>query len=86
MEDDEVDPLAAVDLQSLSLDELPTDESTRLMDIIPISKSWYNKIIWASTRENLSSGVCQQQRRRQACGSAQSEQCLCYSLIGKYRI
>ena len=45
MEDDEVDPLAAVDLQSLSLNELPTDESTRLMDIIPISKSWYNKII-----------------------------------------
>ena len=45
MEDDELDPLAAVDLQSLSLDELPTDESTRLMDIIPISKSWYHKII-----------------------------------------
>ena len=28
-------------------------------------------------------GVCQQQRRRPACASAQSDQCLCYSLIGK---
>ena len=29
-------------------------------------------IIWAPTRENLSSVVCEQQRRRQACASAQS--------------
>ena len=36
--------------------------------------------IWASSRENLSSGVCEQQRRRPACASAQSDQCLCYSL------
>ena len=26
-----------------------------------------DKIIWASVRENLSSGVCEQQRRRPAC-------------------
>ena len=35
----------------------------------------------ASTRENLSSGVCKQQRP--ACTCAQSDQRLCYSLIGK---
>ena len=31
-------------------------------------------IIWASTRETLSSGVCEQHRRRPACASAQSDQ------------
>ena len=30
--------------------------------------------IWASTRENLSSGCCEQQRRRPACAYAQSDQ------------
>ena len=30
--------------------------------------------------------VCGQQRRRPACASPQSDQCLCYSLIGKYHI
>ena len=29
---------------------------------------------WASTRENLSSGVCKQHRRRPACAYAQSDQ------------
>ena len=42
--------------------------------------------IWASTLGNLSSGVGKQQRRRPACASAQSDQCLCYWLIGKYPI
>ena len=42
--------------------------------------------IWASTRENLSSGVCEQHRRRPACASAQSDQRLCYSLFEKYHI
>ena len=41
---------------------------------------------WASTRENLSSVGCEQQRRRPACASGQSDQCLCNSLIGKYHI
>ena len=41
---------------------------------------------WALARENLSSGVCEQQRRRPACASAQSDQRLWYSLIGKYHI
>ena len=36
--------------------------------------------IWALTQENLSSGVCELQRGRPACASAQSDQCLCYSL------
>ena len=35
----------------------------------------YIIIIWASTRENLSSGRCKQQRRRPACASAE-ETCL----------
>ena len=37
-------------------------------------------------RENLSSEVCEQQRRRPACASAQTDQCLCYSLIRKYHV
>ena len=39
---------------------------------------------WASKRENLPSGVCEQQRRRPACASAQTDQRLCYLLIEKY--
>ena len=42
--------------------------------------------IWASTRENLSSGVCEQQGRRPACAYAQSDQRLCYSRFVKYNI
>ena len=37
-------------------------------------------------RENLFSVVCEQQRRRPACASAQSDQHLCYWLFGKYHI
>ena len=43
-------------------------------------------IIWASWRENLSSEVCEQQKRRPASASAQSGQRLRYSLFGKYHI
>ena len=42
--------------------------------------------IWASTRENLSWGVCEQHRCRPTCASAQSDQRLCYSRFGKYHI
>ena len=42
--------------------------------------------IWASAQENLSSEVCKQLRSRPACASMQSDQHLCYSLIGKYNI
>ena len=38
-------------------------------------------IIWASTRENLSSEVWEQQRHRPACASAQSDQCLCFRFL-----
>ena len=41
---------------------------------------------WASTRENLSSELCEQHRRRPACASAQSDQRLCYSRFVKYNI
>ena len=41
---------------------------------------------WAATLENLSSGVCEQQRRRPACAFAQSDQRLYYLLLGKYYI
>ena len=43
-------------------------------------------IKWASTQENLSLVVCKQQRRRPAWTSTQSDQCLCCSLIRKYKI
>ena len=43
-------------------------------------------IKWASMRENLSSGVWEQQRRRPACASTQSDQRPCYSLFGNYHI
>ena len=44
--------------------------------------------IWASSRENLSSMVCKQQRHRPACPSAQSDQrlwvfCILESIISK---
>ena len=42
--------------------------------------------IWAWLRQNLSLGVCEQQKRRPACAPAQSDQRLCYSLIVKYHI
>ena len=38
---------------------------------------------WTSTQEKLSS---EQQKRRPACASTQSEQRLCFSLFGKYYI
>ena len=41
---------------------------------------------WASTRENLSSGVTEQQRRRSACAFRQSDQRIYYSRIGKYHV
>ena len=44
------------------------------------------KYKWASLRENLSSGIWEQHRRRSACVSAQSDQRLCYSLCGKYHM
>ena len=49
-----------------------------------LAKELNAPISWASTRENLSSGVCEQHRRRPACASAQSDQRLCYSRFGKY--
>ena len=39
---------------------------------------------WALSRENLSSGVCEHHRGRPA--DAQSDQRLCYSLLGKYHM
>ena len=40
--------------------------------------------IWASTQENLSSGVLEHQRCRPACTSVQTDQRLCYSFTGEY--
>ena len=59
--------------------ELGRHSLIRLIDLIPNSN-------WASSRENLSSEVREQQRRRPACASAQSDQRLCYSLFGKHHI
>ena len=38
-------------------------------------------IIWASTQQNLSLGVCEKQRHRPACASAQSDQRLCFRFL-----
>ena len=46
----------------------------------------FTYIIWASTWENLSLGVCEQHRSRPACASAQSDQRLFYWLFGKYHM
>ena len=54
---------------------------------ISMKKAWsLLYYIWASLRENLSSVVCEHQRRRPACAYAQSDQHFCYSLIVKYHI
>ena len=37
--------------------------------------------IWARSCENVSYAICEQQRRRSACASAQSDQHLCCSLL-----
>ena len=51
-----------------------------------VDKYMHDNNKWALTRENLSSRVCEQHRRRPACASAQSDQRLCYSLFGKYHM
>ena len=51
-----------------------------------INLSFFFNIIWASVRENLSSVVCGQIRHRPPCAFAQTGQCLCYWLFGKYHI
>ena len=43
-------------------------------------------IKWVSMGENLSSGCFEQQGRRQACSSMQSDLRLCFSLFAKYHI
>ena len=42
--------------------------------------------IWAGPWENVSYVISEQQRRRSACASAQSDQCLCCSLLRWYNI
>ena len=42
----------------------------------------YFSIIWARSCENVSYAICEQQRRRSACASAQSDQRLYCSLLG----
>ena len=42
--------------------------------------------LWASSRQTLSLGVCEQQKRRPACVSVQTDLRLYYSSTGKYRI
>ena len=67
-------------------DSLSFDEAG-VWDEVNTSKPWIKYfILWALTRENLSSEVCEQQRRRPACASAQTDQRLCYLLFGKYHI
>ena len=43
-------------------------------------------MIWAGPWENVSYVICEQQRRKSACASAQSDQRLCCSLLRQYNI
>ena len=43
-------------------------------------------IIFQRLMIEISSGVCEQQRRRPACAFTQSDQRLCYSFIGKCHV
>ena len=40
-----------------------------------------SRFYWSLHSRNLSSGVCEQPRCRPACASAQSNQCICQSLL-----
>ena len=51
----------------------------------PACKELYS-VVWASSRDNLSSGVYEQHRPIPACPSAQSDQHLCCSLFEKYHM
>ena len=64
---------------------LPGEAGTRLLQTVRVGEK-VQVIIWASTRENLPSEVCEQQKGRPACPFAQSDQRLCYSLFEKYHI
>ena len=51
-----------------------------------VKAGFYTVYMGATSRENLSSGVCEQHRRRPACASVQFDQRLCYSLFGTYHM
>ena len=51
--------------------------------LCPLLSTDSTEIIWASMRENLSPEVCEHHRRRPACPTGQSDQCLCYSFFLK---
>ena len=51
---------------------------SRLVKVMIILQAVLSCPNWASSRENLSSGGCEQHRRRPACAFAQSDQRLCY--------
>ena len=78
---------ASPSIQPICFTHIPVGTGYRLIDVhsghAHLFQSAYN---WASARENLSSGVCEQHRRRPACASAQTDQRLFYSLIEKYHI
>ena len=69
-----------VQLSNLHFHVLSKNSSIRLAALI---KPYHNL---ASSRENLSSGVCEQHRHRPACASAHSYQRLCCSLFGKHNM
>ena len=58
---------------------VPREWGTILI-IVPV-RSVLFKIMWATSWENLFYVICEQQRRRSACASAQSDKQLCCSLL-----
>ena len=61
-----------------------------------VKLEWLKLLVWHTLHlqffdvnfafKNISSGVCEKQKGPPACASAQSDQHLCYSLIGKFHI
>ena len=75
--------------------EIMTDAGVRMQRTVVLLRSkrkptkFYSAVIppkemtqWARSCENVSYAICEQQRRRSACASSQSDQRLCCSLLG----
>ena len=65
----------------MSISQKPQGQVSRIQAHLYHVCALFLTYIWARMRENLSSGVGEQQSCRPACASAQSDQRLCYSFL-----
>ena len=63
-----------------------SNEKIRLINNLHQGNLSRKEYIWAEPWENVSYVICEQQRRRSACASAQSDQRLCCLLLRQYNI